>query len=412
MVGEPDRGAPAGARGVDVRAPRVLVLSRSYPSRVLPNFGLWVARPVRLLAQTCDMEVVCPVPWCPPLPRLPQLATYTRFRDVPRSAVDEGVRVHHPRMAVGLGQSLYAVEDRTYELAVRATADRVWAEAPFDLIHASFSYPDGAVAHRLSQRYGVPFVVVEHAPWTPAWMRKRHVRSAAVGAARAADMVVPVSRATLASIVAFAGPDVRATVVPNGYDEAVFHPGGERDPDKVLFVGLLNFNKGLDVLFRAVQLLAESRPRIRLVVVGGAFYRDTAEQGVRLRAMVDALGLRNRVEFTGELPPRDVAAHMRSSALLVLPSHLESFGAVLVEALGCGTPVVATRCGGPEDIVTEEVGRLVPVGDAPALAAGIGAVLDTRWSHEAIRRYAAERFRWSEVADRLRGVYDDVTAVR
>ena len=63
---------------------------------------------------------------------------------------------------------------------------------------------------------------------------------------------------------------------------------------------------------------------------------------------------------------------MRESAVLVLPSRRESFGSVLVEALACGTPVVATSCGGPEDIVTDAVGRLVPVENAEALAGATG----------------------------------------
>jgi glycosyltransferase involved in cell wall biosynthesis len=98
---------------------------------------------------------------------------------------------------------------------------------------------------------------------------------------------------------------------------------------------------------------------------------------------------------------------MAESAVVVLPSRAESFGAVLVEALACGTPVVATRCGGPEDIVRDGVGRLVPVDDAEALADELARVLAHPDLYEArrLREYALRRFGWDAIADEVRDVY-------
>jgi glycosyltransferase involved in cell wall biosynthesis len=101
---------------------------------------------------------------------------------------------------------------------------------------------------------------------------------------------------------------------------------------------------------------------------------------------------------------------MATSAVLVLPSMLESFGAVLIEALACGTPVVSTRCGGPEDIVVDEVGRLVPVGDALALSRAVEDVLEDphRYPVERLRHYALSHFSWDIVAERILSVYRGV----
>ena len=98
---------------------------------------------------------------------------------------------------------------------------------------------------------------------------------------------------------------------------------------------------------------------------------------------------------------------MAESALLVLPSRAESFGAVLVEALACGTPVVATRCGGPEDIVRDGLGVLVPSGDPDALGHGILAVLKGRGSYtpEKLRRDALMRFSWDRIVNDVHSVY-------
>jgi glycosyltransferase involved in cell wall biosynthesis len=80
---------------------------------------------------------------------------------------------------------------------------------------------------------------------------------------------------------------------------------------------------------------------------------------------------------------------------------------VLVEALACGTPVVATRCGGPEDIVTDDVGRLVGVEDVPALADALLEVLARPHDPARIRAYALERFRWQEIARQAHGVFEE-----
>jgi glycosyltransferase involved in cell wall biosynthesis len=141
--------------------------------------------------------------------------------------------------------------------------------------------------------------------------------------------------------------------------------------------------------------------------VGGGFYRDTLVQEQKLREQAVALGLGDRVTFLGRQPPAEVARLMAESAVVVLPSRAESFGAVLVEALACGTPVVATRCGGPEDIVNDAVGKLVPVGDPEALTEALAVVLadPAHFDPNLLRRYAVENFDWDPIVDRVHDVY-------
>jgi glycosyltransferase involved in cell wall biosynthesis len=115
------------------------------------------------------------------------------------------------------------------------------------------------------------------------------------------------------------------------------------------------------------------------------------------------------VEFAGPQPAPEVARIMQESTLLVLPSRRESFGSVLAEALGCGIPVVATRCGGPEDIVTEQVGALAEPENPPALAAAIACVLDNRARYPAagLSAYAHRHFAWSTVAAQTYALYQE-----
>lgn len=395
-------------RGPGQQRLQVLVLARSYPNDVLPTLGLWTESPTVRLARRCEVRVVSPIPWCPPLPPLRRLEQYRRFRAIPSTDSREGVEILHPRFVVGPGTSLYPFEARAYASVVEPAVRRLRAGFPFDLIHAHFIYPDGVVAHHLARRYGVPFVVTEHAPWT-GWLDRTGIARQAVPAARAAAALMPVSTSVLHTIRAYAGDSVPATVVPVGVDTESFRPGREdtRRPEQLLFVGFINYNKGVDVLLAAMSQLAARRPSARLLLVGGSLYRSTRRQEERLRALVTSLGLDDRVRFLGRRPPDEVAGLMAESAAVVLPSRAESFGAVLVEALACGTPVVATRCGGPEDIVTEEVGELVPVGDPEALAAALDRVLGgtPAYDRDRLRAYAVARFGWDRIVDQIEQVY-------
>lgn len=384
---------------------RVLVLSRSYPSDVLPHLGLWVERPTQLLDSCCDVRVVAATPWCPPLPDVGPLRQYVRFRRIPRRETRAGIAVERPRFLTGPGTTLYAFDAASQALALRRMVDRIRSEFPFDLIHAHMIYPEGAVAHRLARRYGVPFVVTEHAPWTDVWFRSGRVRSDALAAGRAAASLLAVSTSVRDTIVAHGVDPDRIDVVPIGVDPDRFAlgPADARRPDQVLFVGWPNFTKGLDVLLLAMALLAERGSAARLLVAGGALYRHTRIQEEKLRRLAVNLGLQERVTFLGARPHEEVARLMRESAVLVLPSRAESFGAVLIEALASGTPVVATRCGGPEDVVTEDVGVLVPREDPLALAEAIESILAQpgRYSPTELRRYAVSRFGLERVVGRV-----------
>jgi hypothetical protein len=386
---------------------KVLFLSRNYPSCVLPQAGLWVEGLVRQVSRLCEARVVAPVPYCPPLPGAGE---FTRFRRIPARRRDGAVEVRCPRFVTGPGYSLHGVEASTYYWGVRREVDRLRREFPFDLIHAHFTYPDGAAAARLARRHRVPVLITEHAPWVP-WMEQYpRVRRQAIRAARECRFHLPVSRYVRDTILRFTGEPHKLRVTPVGVDGSVFipaPPGRAPHPDQILYVGIMRHVKGIDVLLRALRRLVERRPAARLVLVGGGFYRRYRIEAERLRALAGELGLSGHAEFVGLQPPEEVARLMRESALLVLPSRAESFGAVLVEALASGTPVVATRCGGPEDIVAEGVGLLVPPEDEAALAAAMENVLQNRRAYDParLRAHALDNFSWERIARATMDLY-------
>lgn len=394
--------------------PRVLVLSRSYPSSAFPTMGIFVERMTELAAEAMDVSVVCPVPWAPPLPFDTR---FDRYRRVERSRVGEnGVRVYYPRVPSGPGYLLHPFDAFLQYLPVRRTVDRIHDEVAFDLVHAHIVYPEGVMAARLGRRYGVPVVTTEHAMWKPWFDDYPSVRKQVLAALDDIHVVSAPSEALRDQIRGIAPEGMETHLLPNVVDERVFTPPESpdvRDPTRLLFVGAVRKVKGLDVLVRALPEVIEVHSEVRLDVVGEPFRRAYRQDEADVRALVTELGLTNRVEFVGGRPPEGVAEEMRRVAALVVPSRRESFATVIPEALACGTPVIATRCGGPEEILTEETGILVPTEDPPALAGAIDDLLSGRvsFSSDTLRSWAVDLYGRAAARERIEQVYRTAVGV-
>lgn len=391
-----------------MRKPRVLVLARNYPNNAFPTLGLWAERLVVASSAIARPTVVAPVPYAPPFVPIPSIQ---RFRSVERVRTDGDITVHHPRVAAGPGQLLHAFDARLGYLTIRKTVLALHRVEPFDLIHAHFIYPEGVIASRIGTELGIPVVSSEHAMWRPWLDRHPSVRRQVERALPRIARVTAVSEALRASIRELFGDLVPVDVIPNVVDERIFvgpQVDEPRDPNHLLFVGLIRHVKGLDVLVHALGHLLPEFPTLHLSVAGGSFYRAYERDAAEVRSLVQGLGLQHRVRFLGEVPPEGVAALMRRSALLVVPSRRETFSLVTAEALASGTPVVATRCGGPEEIITSETGELADVDDPASLAIAIQSALQRSFDRTSLRRYAVDRFGTAAAAERLRRLYDRV----
>jgi glycosyltransferase involved in cell wall biosynthesis len=370
--------------------------------------GLWVQGLVRQSAQFCEVKVISPVPYCPPFPQIPE--NYSRFRRVMRGRWDDRVEILHPRFLAGPGYSTHSIEWLLYDAAIRRSVATMRKDFPFELVHAHSVYPDGVVAARLGQRYGVPVVITEQNLWRPWMDLYPSVRHRAIWAARQSAVQIAVSQAVRETIESYTGHLPQLTVIPDGVDGSVFslpEDDANRGRDQILFVGAIRPVKGVDILLQAVRVLAGRGLNLNLILIGEAYYGRYRQEELRLRKLTAELDLQDRVRFAGKRLSVELARQMQQSAALILPSRAESLGMVLVEALACGTPVVATRCGGPEDIVNEQVGILVPPEDPEALANGIEHVLDHQADYDPVklRAHALENFGLESVGARLADVY-------
>ena len=295
----------------------------------------------------------------------------------------------------------------------------------YDLVHSHY-WLSGWVGQALKVRWGAPHVIMFHTlgeAKNRAGLAKREPYDRIAGErllAQGADRIICASESERETLLKLYGvPDDRVTCIPCGVDTEHFRPMSRsrvrrrlKLPAKeslVLFVGRIEPLKGIDVLLRAVSKL---EGEFRLLAVGGDG-KEAARQA-ELRALVDELGIGERVSFRDAVPHDDLPLYYNAADVCVVPSYYESFGLVALEAMACGVPVVASRVGGLRETVQDgETGYLVPWRCPQPFAERLDQLLsDARLRRRLGReaRIAVERFRWSEVAAQVEDVYHELVS--
>ena len=384
---------------------KILVLSHLYPNVISKIYGSFVHNQARFLKEHCQLEIVAPVPWFP----LPGFGLWSAYRHVPRREVLDEIEVRHPRR-FALPRRMFFTQQWRFHLKALLNA----VEYIPDIIHAHCAYPDGRAAIEYGSQTGRPVVITVHGSDIKILPKlKSQWRQLIAETLTQAAAVIAVSQELRREVLQLGVPADKVCCIPNGVDCQLFSTIGSRQSGKegwrLLYVGRFVEAKGLRVLLAALAAVRSQGRDVSLTLIGGHPTTGTAQPFL---SQVNALNLSEHVSFEDAVPWEELPSYMAAADLFVLPSFSEGLTTSLVEAMSCGLPVVATRCGGPEEVVNEEVGRLVAVGDAEDLAAGILAVLDEydRYDREAIRRQAEERYDYRRVAARIYAVYEEVLA--
>jgi glycosyltransferase involved in cell wall biosynthesis len=368
---------------------KILIVASWFPSKDSSVSGIFIAEQARALASTHKVTVL-------------DLSIGAQGSQPHRSAESLGNHtvVHLTIPARRMVHSL----DVARAIAAEAEAGK------FDLIHAHVTLPAGfasVLAGMMSHR---PVVITEHFAEFDAWMKSWRTSLKVRFSLSRAHAVIAVSESLARQMRSFR---IRRPIqaIPNLIDSARFSlqraPNGTDETFNLLFVGRLCEDKNLSVLLRALRRLCDRNGRkYRLKIVGDG---PLAESYLGLAR---DLHLGSACEFTRSFyEPDRIAREMAACHVLVLPSRKETFGVVVAEAMAVGRPVVATRCGGPEEILTEKTGILVPVDDASAFAEAIDEVCRRYGSFrpEVISDYAHRHFGSGPIVDRLTQIYANVS---
>jgi len=365
---------------------RLLIVTSQFPIAGEPTRGRPIVQTVQQLSRLATVKVISPI------------AVY------PRWAQPTSYMVHAPGAVDGLDGDVEYVPYAALPgltrplngwLCGRAIRKSLTRFKP-DVVLAYWLYPDAYGAMLAARHSGLPLVAgargsdIRVRDAISRWLTRQVVR-------RANRLLMVSADLGRLAVQEYGADATRVSVIPNGCDSATFRLGDRaaardnlgvsQDAEVVLYVGRLVAEKGLRELLEALQLLVTQRPRWQLVIIGNGPMQD------ELRTLT--AGNRN-VRLTGVLPPDAVAQWMVAANLVTLPSYSEGHPNVLVEALACGRPVVATTVGGIPEVVDAACGVLIPPRDVAALAAGLTQVLDRDWDEAALSRRFSRG--WSSVA--------------
>ena len=397
---------------------RIIVVPSWFPSPQAPLSGIFFAEQTELLAKhapSIEVHVFAvprrrfDVPLKQPIVALEMLLGWWEAAKHAVRAVTPNYVVHTFKTITWSNRVAHGGLVHEARRMARVARGIERERGPFDLVHAHVSHPAGFVAAELARILGVPLVVSEHmSPFPFDDMRGADGRPFpdVLSPLESAARVTAVSRAHAASIAQWIERPI--DVMPNFIDETRFARAirAPNDPFRFLSVGHLVPQKGFDVLLRALALCHARGDRMHLSIVGKGYEEDS------LRAIVRELGLDAAVAWLGAPERASMPEIYRAADAFVLASRHESFGVVVIEALASGLPVVATRCGGPEEIVTPEVGELAPTDDPAALADAMSRLARRQFDRAAIRRYFESAYASSTVVPRLEQLYREVLAAR
>ena len=337
-------------------------------------------------------------------------------------AVEPGFRVVHVEAGPAdlPKEALPAVVD-AFAAGVMADLERGGGA---DLVHANY-WLSGVAGVRLKHELGLPLVSTFHTlarVKAEGGDREPARREKAETDVMACADAICVSSAEEARQLTRLYGEVpgRLEIVAPGVEHAFFGPGerggarralGLGDHPVLLFVGRIQPLKGVDVAVRALAEL--DRPDAVLVIVGGASGVAGAEEVEKVGALVDELGLGERVRFVPPQPHHLLSSYYRAADVVLVPSRSESFGLVALEAAACGTPVVASAVGGLLTLVDHgHTGFLVPGRDPEVFALYTDELLShdyLAWSMGVRSVERARGYTWSTAAARLRQLYADLT---
>jgi teichuronic acid biosynthesis glycosyltransferase TuaC len=375
---------------------KILIITNLFPNSKEPTRGMYNKQMIAELSKRCSLEVIAPIPWYP----LRGLTLEGKnSRNVPMQELMEGIKVYHPRylMVPVIGRFLSGV---LFYLSLLPKVKKVSKGFDFDLIFALWVYPDGFGSILLGKSFNKPVVVealgTDINLYSELFLRKKLIS----WSLKKCEKVFAVSGALRDKILKLGVDENAVKVVLNGIDRNMFKPLDKfecrnelklvRDKKIILFIGNLVPVKGIEYLIKAFHKIGGTDHI--LVLVGDGFLEE------ELKSQALRLGISEKVYFAGKQSHPEIPIWLNACDVFCLPSLNEGCPNVVLEALACGTPVVASSVGGiPEMIKTECEGILVDPGDSAQLYLGLKKALDENSGLSGYNKTKYQRT-WSDVA--------------
>lgn len=388
---------------------KILTFSTLYPNAQFPSHGIFVETRLRhLLANFNDVstQVVAPVPWFPFSGH--RFGRYGKLAQVPHTELRHDIQVLHPRYIQLPKIGMNLAPQFLAKASLSVLKNLIASGFDFDIIDAHYYYPDGVAATTLGKQLGKPVVITARGSDIHLIPQFSKPREMILRSAQDAAASITVCEALKSEMTRLGAEPSKIFPLRNGVDLQLFQP---IDREKVrtqlgwtvktlLSVGRLTENKGHHLVINAMRDL----PDFRLVVIG------SGEEEENLHRLAYTAGIHDRIDFVPSIKHTELRTYYGAADALVLASSREGWANVLLEAMACGTPVVATNIWGtPEVVKSRDAGVLISTRTAEAIAAGVKSLFADYPDHGATRRYA-EGFNWRETSEGQMALFHAVLA--
>jgi glycosyltransferase involved in cell wall biosynthesis len=380
--------------------PKIAVVTAHFPSSGEPTKGRPAYQTLRVLSSQCEVQVFYPHAAYPSLLK-PRSRTY--------SGLDSSFNL--PDVKAGYyDYPVLPMVSRPFNgwNVARVLLPHVRNFAP-DIIFSYFLYPDGYAAVKMGKALSVPVVVMGVGSDVHSIgdrFSAMHTRTVL----READFVLGISEDLRQRCVAKGAPPEKTRALVSGCDLSVFHVRDRIEARKklhidpaseaIVYIGRMDPKKGLLELVEAAAALHSARPNLHVYMVGDGPDRPLIENAIKAKDAAGYIHALRGCTFD------EVAGWMAAADLVTLPSYMEGCPNVILEALACGRPVVATHVGGIPEIMSDKCGGLIPPRDSGALAAALTSVLDRTWDAKAISAQWGRS--WEAVASELTEILESV----
>src|ERR1035437_2228872 len=369
----------------------ILVLTHSYPDLKNKWRGIFIQEQVEALSLKHDIIVVY------------FKVDYSHFAPFPKYSFLKSQSGRVTQYEVTINKSFPVITQIKFlSNTFRFIKNEILNQNKIDIIHSHLSYPGGFLGTIVQEKKKIPNILTEHSrikSYFRSWFHKQCV----IYALKKTTCIISVSNALREEIISLSHRPV--IVIHNIVDVGKFHII-ETKPGKIINIGFLgglnNNNKGLDLLLKSASLL--ERKDFFLHIGGNGILLDN------FKKMTKEFGFDANCKFYGEISRNEIADFYSKLDFFVLPSRYETFGIVLIEAMACGIPVIATKCGGPQEIVTISTGILIQKDNAEALKNAITSMSENLglYKKEAIRKYANDNFGKEVFVERLSDLYQEI----
>ena len=372
---------------------KIAVVTAHYPSSAEPTRGRPAYQTLRVLSRQCGVEVFYPHAAYPPLLK-PRTRTYDSFD---HAYTLPGVTAHYYDYPV------LPLVSRPFNgwVAGRALLPHVRRFHP-DLVFSYCLYPDGYAGLTVAKALSVPFAAMGVGSDVHS-IHDRFSLKHTKTLLSEADLLLAISGDLRQRMISMGAPPAKTRTIISGSDPEVFHVRDRHaaraqleiapSAEAVVFIGRMDLKTGLRELVDAASSLNPNRPNLHIYLVGDGPDAPIVETAIASNKAARIIHMVPGCAFD------QVATWMVAADLVTLPSYMEGCPNVILEALACGRPVVATNVGGIPEIMSDACGRLVPPRDASALAQALDAVLATTWDSASIAAHFSRS--WSVVAGEL-----------